>query len=458
MAFSLCQFGDSLKCKQSCGNGQVTAAKQTYQNWGVLKVDCTTCTAQWYMCCFCDVPISQQSSVRRHIESESHKKKTKQAKQQMLRIEHSKGEETNQQCLADSFFNEKKRGEAYFHFEITKQKCGVLYLVARSQFPKDFDWSRDSLDADEAYWDFFTARSLNRMTRGEREAVMKMNSAWYDLGRKHMAQDKEYVIPPNRRIVPSKTYAEQDRRYFRGVHAITMNIPHPPVERFDDHHAMVDIRDCLKDALARGTVLALIGLEDVFDDIDPNASISLITMTRRAKMAALNAVLKSTGIAPIGDLLGQKAAVRKELERVNFKWEDVFVCLYIVWTDGIEPNAIKQGRNSVWAGSVTCHNGQIGTQGPTHTHLPSDERRRRMGPTLTTGLSWQPSTKGRPMLPKDRFTNRFITHSDMAGPYQFCWHSMHTSQINQSEGRPLVRPLEINVIMHASGAGHSRRF
>ena len=115
----------------------------------------------------------------------------------------------------------------------------------------------------------------------------------------------------------------------------------------------VSVGDCLKDILARGPVMALMSLDEIFESLDESRPVHLLTETKRAKRVALRSVLKSLDMTSQGSIEDTKHKVKEVLARRSVKWNDVFVSLIIVWTDGIEPNAIKQGRNGVWAGSVT---------------------------------------------------------------------------------------------------------
>ena len=305
-------------------------------------------------------PFLYQSNVGRHCKTRVHKECLKKARSPPTR------KATEDDCSSSTITDTSRDGsiarcfdrsnprDDYFQFEYHRKKKGLLHLVARCNFPKEFDWERDRLDNDEAKLDFYTAYTLNGLTRGKREAAMVMNSGWYEVGRRHERQSILNEQPGYRQIRPARTVSEQDTRYFSGVHSIRSNIPCPDVHEFDEHHSYVNVRDCLRDAMSRGAVMDLMTLDDILSEWDPTAPITSLTQTKRAKDKALRSVLLALGMREQDvDKKALRTELQRQLRKRGLNWEDVRVCQFLTWTDGIEPNAIKQGRNSVWAGSVT---------------------------------------------------------------------------------------------------------
>ena len=63
------------------------------------------------------------------------------------------------------------------------------------------------------------------------------------------------------------------------------------------------------------------------------------------------------------------------------------MCLFVFWTDGIKPTAMKQGRNSVWAGLLTFvpAKKKTGMTAATPTPLQLEGTRCRLEMGLNTG-------------------------------------------------------------------------
>ena len=329
----------------------------------IVCVACSRISSQDIIC-----TIAHTRSIKKHIKrSSKHPKGLQSVKNSLYEILLSEAGISSRQngtdqsklelaWMADSLFDSQNHREDCLRFSITNPGTPLVqFLVARSNFHTSFTFHKDTLDAFEAEVDFKACRALSRMSRRDQEVVMDIARSWYWIGGNHMRQDLTGDTPHSHRLAPPDSLAEQDNRYFRGVNSILQNIPHPPVSRFGDHHARVNIGNCMKDALARGTAVAFLTLDDIFTPIDVSRPVYTLTQTRRAREVAMRSLFDSLGMPTDGsaNIEHSKNRAMQLIERKGLRGQDVFVCLFIVWTDGIEPNAIKQGRNGVWAGSVT---------------------------------------------------------------------------------------------------------
>ena len=324
----------------------------------IKTMQCTVCSFKWRICRPClkfkdtNHILMTASNLGRHLESGSHK-------QSIHRIQQMRSQ--NMQVVTgtnslkreiDALFDKNNKRDEYFRNLFLHDVSGVDFLVARSLFARDFDFENDKLDYNEARTDFFTCKILNHMPQRDRHAVQYMNKMWYDIGARHKEHDMRGYSFSHRRIMPSQSFNEQDQRYFRATTSITQNMPHPIIEHFGEHHACTNVGGCLKDALARGTPMSLMSLDDVFATACD--TVRLPKQSNRARRVARRSLLKSLGLQHLDCAIDMiRADMEDRLQLIGVSAKDVFVSLFVVWTDGIEPNAVKKDRNSVWAGSVT---------------------------------------------------------------------------------------------------------